>query len=328
MVGLLYLENNLATHVFTPARMAVLQVLASEAATSLENTRLYSELREREARVRPLFYANIIGVFIWQLDGRILEANQAFGKIVGYDSDELMSGLVRWKDLMPAEWNENDDRRLEELLATGSTPPFEAEYVKKDGSRVPVLVGAALLDGKPSEGVAFVLDLTESKAAQLKLRRHEAFLAEAQRLSLTGSFGWNVADDEHFWSEETFRIFEYDPSLPVTMQRIRQRLHPEDVPLMDQARVHVADGRDLDFECRLMMPAGAVKYLHIVGRGMPDKAGRQEYIGAVQDVTKQRTSEEALGTVRSELAHVSRMTSQGLRKPPVESCATATARLR
>src|SRR3954447_5278541 len=107
MVGLLYLENNLATHVFTPARMAVLKLLASEAATSLENTRLYSELREREARVRPLFNANIIGVFIWKLDGRILEANQAFGKIVGYDTDELTSGLIRWKDLMPAEWDGN-----------------------------------------------------------------------------------------------------------------------------------------------------------------------------------------------------------------------------
>ena len=255
MVGLLYLENNLTTHVFTPARMAVLKLLASEAATSLENTRLYSELREREARVRPLFYANIIGVFIWNLDGRILEANQAFGRIVGYDSNELMSGLVRWKDLMPAEWDENEDRRMEELLATGSTRPFEAEYVKKDGSRVPVLVGAALLDGKPTEGVAFVLDLTDSKAAQLKLRRNEAFLAEAQRLSLTGSFGWNVAADEHFWSEETFRIFEYDPSTPITIERIRQRVHPEDLPLMDQARAHVADGKDLDFECRLMMPS-------------------------------------------------------------------------
>ena len=212
---------------------------------------------------------------------------------------------------MPAEWNENDDRRMEELLATGSTLPFEAAYVKKDGSRVPVLVGAALLDGKPTEGVAFVLDLTESKAAQLKLRRNEAFLAEAQRLSLTGSFGWNVADDEHFWSEETFRIFEYDASTPITIERIRQRVHPDDVPLMDHARAHVADGKDLDFECRLMMPTGDVKYVHIVGRGMPHKAGRQEYVGAVQDVTKQRTSEEALGAVRAELAHVARMTTLG-----------------
>ena len=212
---------------------------------------------------------------------------------------------------MPAEWDENEDRRMEELIATGSTRPFEAEDVKKDGSRVPVLVGAALLDGKPTEGVAFVLDLTDSKAAQLKLRRNEAFLAEAQRLSLTGSFGWNVAADEHFWSEETFRIFEYDPSTPVTIERILQRVHPLDLPLMDQARAQVTDGRDLDFECRLMMPAGAVKYVHIVGRGILDKAGRPEYIGAVQDVTKQRTSEEALGTVRSELAHVARMTTLG-----------------
>ena len=96
--------------------MAILEILSSQAAISLENARLYSELREREARVKPLFYANIIGVFIWNLDRRILEANQAFGKIVGYDSDELTSGPIRWKDLMPAEWDENDDGRMEELL--------------------------------------------------------------------------------------------------------------------------------------------------------------------------------------------------------------------
>ena len=311
LLGVLYLENNVATHVFTPARTTVLKLLASEAATSLENARLYADLQEREARVRPLFNANIIGVFIWNLDGQILEANQAFANIVGHDVDDLMSGLVRWTDLMPAEWDEHDDRRMEELQATGSAAPFEAEYVKKDGSRVPVLVGAALLDGKRTEGVAFVLDLTESRRAQSSLRRNEAFLAEAQRLSHTGSFGWNVADDQQFWSEETYRLFEYDASTRITLQLLRDRVHPQDLPLVDQAAALAAEGKPLDYECRIVMQGGAVKYLHVVGHGIQDKSGRQEYVGAVQDVTEHRTSEQTLGRVRSELAHVARITTLG-----------------
>jgi len=196
LLGALYLENNLATDVFTPARTAVLKLLASQAAISLENTRLYGELREREARVSRLFNANIIGIFTWNLDGRILEANQAFAQIVGYTSDELLSGNVRWKDLMPGEWDESDDQIMTTLLATGIAPSFEAEYVKKDGSRVPVLIGAAVFEGapmQPNEGVAFVVDLSElkraEKAAQDSERRfHEAQLrlADANRVASVG----------------------------------------------------------------------------------------------------------------------------------------------
>src|SRR4029450_2123326 len=103
LIGVIYLENNLAPHVFTPARTAVLKLLASEAAISLENTRLYSELKEREARIRRLVEANIIGIVIWKLEGRITEANEAFLRIVGYGRDALVSGRVRCTELAPAQ---------------------------------------------------------------------------------------------------------------------------------------------------------------------------------------------------------------------------------
>ncbi len=180
LLGVLYLENHLTAHAFTPARMAVLKLLASEAATSLENTRLYGELQAREVRIRRLFDANIIGIFIWNLEGQILDANDAFLHIVGYSRDDLAGGRMGWKDLMPSDWSQDEDQRLADMKATGVAPPFEGEYYKKDGSRVPVLLGAALLDGTPTEGVAFVLDLSDRTRAEEAARESERRLHEVR----------------------------------------------------------------------------------------------------------------------------------------------------
>ena len=115
LIGVLYLENNLTPRVFAPARIAVLKLLASQAAIALENTRLYRDLEEREAKIRRLVDANIIGIFIWELEGRILEANDAFLRMVGYDREDLVSGRVRWTDLTPPEWRDRDARAVEEV---------------------------------------------------------------------------------------------------------------------------------------------------------------------------------------------------------------------
>src|SRR5262249_5459431 len=140
LVALLYLENTLTPYVFTPARLAVLQVLASEAAMALENSRLYRELQAREEQIRRLVDANIIGVCLWHLDGRILEANDAFLAMVDYDRADLVGGHVRWREITPDAWHAADERALAELAATGSCAPHEKEYVRKDGRRGPLLV--------------------------------------------------------------------------------------------------------------------------------------------------------------------------------------------
>jgi PAS domain S-box-containing protein len=167
-----------------------------------EVTRLYADLQEREARVRRLFNANIIGIFTWNLDGRIVDANEAFLRIVGYTSEDLVSGNMLWKDLMPSEWDPADDRIMAELLATNIAHPFEAEYVRKDGSRVPVLIGAALFDGKPTEGVAFVVDQTERKRAEAAARESERQyhdiqmqLAHANRVATMGYLSASIAHE-------------------------------------------------------------------------------------------------------------------------------------
>ncbi len=152
----------------------------------------------------------------------------------------------------------------------------------------------------------------ERAQSETALKRSEAFLAEAQRLSSTGSFSWRVATGEIVWSEQTYRIYEIDPAVPVTFEIVGTRLHPEEVQwfqeLVERAQ---SDGSDLEFEHRLQMPDLSVKYLHVVAHAARNEAGHLEYIGAVQDVTERRLSEDALSKLRSELARVARVTTLG-----------------
>ena len=196
LLGVLYLENNLTVDAFTPARMAVLKLLASEAAISMENAHLYRDLAGREARIRRLVDANIIGIFFWDLDGRILEANSAFLLMLGYDREDLSSGCVRLADLTPSEWRDRDEQTfVPELKATGRVQPYEKEFFRKGGGRVPVLIGAATFEEDAHEGVAFVLDLTERKSAADAMREVQAELAHANRLATMGQLAASIAHE-------------------------------------------------------------------------------------------------------------------------------------
>jgi signal transduction histidine kinase len=152
----------------------------------------------------------------------------------------------------------------------------------------------------------------ERAQREAALKRSEAFLAEAQRLSSAGSFSWIVSTGEITWSEQLYRIFQFDQRTPLTLEVIGSRVHPEDIPLFNDM---IARGRDtasdLAFEQRLLLPDHSVKYLHVVAHATRDLDGQLEYIGAVQDVTQHRLSEEALGKARSELARVARIMSLG-----------------
>jgi PAS domain S-box-containing protein len=202
LLGVLYLENGLTPHAFTPARMAVLKLLASVAAVSMENTRLYGDLQEREGRVRRLVDSNIIGIVIWDVDGRIVEANEAFLQLTGHTRADVVSGRMQWRDLTPIEWREADDQRLAELQTTGIARPYEKELFKCDGTRLPVLVGAAIYDGTQHEGVAFVVDLSDrqraEEAARASERRYHEIqleLAHANRIATIGQLTASTAHE-------------------------------------------------------------------------------------------------------------------------------------
>ncbi len=202
LTGLLYLENTLTTHAFPADRIAILDLLAAQAAISLENTRLYHDLAGREAKIRRLVDSNIIGIVIRDNEGSILEANDAFLRIVGYDREDLVAGRVRWTDLTTPESRDRTAQALAECKNTGTHKPFEKEYFRRDGSRVPVLTGAATFEEGGNEGVAFVLDLTERKRAEAELRESErryreiqGEFAHANRVATVGQLTSSIAHE-------------------------------------------------------------------------------------------------------------------------------------
>jgi PAS domain S-box-containing protein len=185
-----------------------------------------------------------------------------------------------------------------EALRLGAT-----DYVLKTGlSRLIPSVRRALRDARERE---------ERKQAEERLRRSEAYLAEAQKLSRTGSFGWNVSSGEIYWSRETFRIFEYEPTIKVTLQHIIQRTHPEDRSAVQQL---IEQRSEFTLEQRLLMPDGSVKYVRVVGQPSQDERGRFEFVGAVTDITERKRAEEdreRLRQVEADLAHVNRVSMMG-----------------
>ena len=150
-----------------------------------ERKKAEAEVRELarglEAKIRRLVDANVVGVVMWNLEGAITEANDAFLRMLQYDPQDLTTGRLRWTDLTPPEWRERDALALADLERTGIFQPFEKEYFRKDGSRVPVLLGGAFFEGSKSEGVAFIADLTEDRCS----RRTSPFA-----FVMTRGYGW------------------------------------------------------------------------------------------------------------------------------------------
>jgi PAS domain S-box-containing protein len=180
---------------------------AYQATESVEELKLEIAARERaetalreqanvlECKIRRLVDSNIIGIFIWAKDGRITDANEAYLRIIGYDRGDLIAGRLNWRELTPLEWREADDRRVAQLEATGTSQAYEKEYFRRDGTRVPVLVGAAGFEGRPSEGVGFVLDLTDRKRAERAYIQVQTELAHANRVATMGQLSASIAHE-------------------------------------------------------------------------------------------------------------------------------------
>jgi PAS domain S-box-containing protein len=285
----------------------------------LSDDRLHREERElkrSEARKTAILNSALDCIVTIDHEGRITEFNPAAERTFGYKRDavlgEKLSGII-----IPPSLRDQHERGLTRYLATGHAPVIgrrmEMIAMRADGSEIPVELAITRIpcDGPPSF-TGYLRDITERRRSEEELRRSEAFLAEAQRLSSTGSFSWRVDADQFTWSDELYRIFEFERAAPVTLRQIAARVHPEDMPSMldviERARV---SGNNFEHDHRLQMPDQSIKYLHMVAHCTRDERGGPEYIGAIQDVTERRLAEEALGKARSELAHVARVTSLG-----------------
>jgi len=278
-----------------------------------ERRRAEEALREREESFR-LIVDGIAGlVAMMTAKGEVELVNRQvldyFGLTIEDLKDWSIGGVVHSGDLpsVVSAWTHS--------IETGSPYDIDHRLRRADGVyRWFHARGLPLLDSDEKIVRWYVLltDIDDRRRAEEAQKRSEAFLTEGQHLSRTGSFSWRVATDDIVWSEQMYRIFEFGQDVPVTFERICTRVHPEDVPslnaLNDRVRV---EGGDFEFEHRLLMPDRSVKYLHMVAHGTQDPEGRLEYIGAVQDVTQRRASEEELGKARLELTRVARITTLG-----------------
>src|SRR6201993_3032512 len=257
--------------------------------------RLYGEIETREAKIRRLVDANIMGIFVWDVEGRILEANDAFLHIIGYDREDLAAGRVRWTDLTPSEWRDDTARRVAEVTTTGTAQPREKEYFRKDGSRVPVLIGGAAINEEPQQGIAFVLDLSERKRAEAQAREAERRyremqmeLAHANRVATMGQLTASIAH-------------EVKQPLAATVSNAQAALRwlgrqPPDLEEVRQALAHIVqDGK------RAGDVVGRIRDLI---KKAPPREDRLDINEAVREVIELTRSEAATNgvSVQSELA--------------------------
>jgi PAS domain S-box-containing protein len=223
--------------------------------------------------------------------------------------EDLPELLERWRCILDSREPSETEIRLRRfdgayrwfLLRTAPLAEASGQIIKWCGMYVDI-------EDRGQARGRIARERTQRDAA---LRRSEEFLAESRRLSLTGSFSKRVATGEIVWSDEVYRIFELDPAVPLTLERILTRVHPEDIPSFDEMIARQQRGTDYQHEYRLLMPDKSIKYVHVVAHATQDQDGQLEYIAAIQDVTQRQLSEEALAKARAELAHVARATSLG-----------------
>jgi PAS domain S-box-containing protein len=201
------------------------------------------------------------------------------------------------------------------ILDSGDRAEVEARMRRHDGEYRWFLFRPEPLRDKAGQIVRWYgtnTDIEDRKRAENALRRSEAYLAEAQRLSLTGTFGWKLSPEEIYWSDQTYRIFAYDRSRRPSIELVLQRIHPDDISLVQTHMERASkDGDDLDFEHRLLMPDGSVKHLRVLTRSTVDASNAREIVGAVMDITQAKRAQEALQEAQSELAHITRITTLG-----------------
>jgi PAS domain S-box-containing protein len=310
LIGVLYLEDNLTPHVFTPARISVLKLLASQAAISLENASLYSDLQRSEAAIRAsekslrLIIDTIPG-FVCTLSpaGEVELLNRKILDYFGKTPEDLKN------------WSTSDAVHPDDLprvidgwrrsVETGQPHDLELRQRRADGvyrwfhSRAHP---ARDTEGRITGWYMLLTDIDDRKKAEEELRSSKAYLTEAQRLSQTGSFGCKFSSGEMFWSEETFGIFGYNRATKPAMEAILERVHPEDkARVQELMRRAASEGKGCDLEYRLLMPDDSVKHVHVVAHAAKDEPGRFEFAGAVMDITAAKEAEERIRQDEREL---------------------------
>lgn len=267
------------------------------------------KVAEDRARLLDLTHDTI---FVRDMKDRITYWNRGSEQLYGWSAGEALGRSSH--ELQHTEFPVPLEAINAELLRTGR---WEGElvHVRRDGQRVVVASRWSLQrddHGNPVAVLETNNDITDRKHAEEALTRSQAYLTEAQRLSRTGSFGWNFSTGDTVWTEETYRIFGVDQAMEPTLELALQRTHPDDMSYVrSQLNRAARELKDFEFKNRLLLPDGSVKHVHTVARAMKDPSGNTEFVGAVTDVTATQLAEEALYKSQAELLHVTRVTTLG-----------------
>jgi PAS domain S-box-containing protein len=284
-----------------------------EASERAERKQTDEKLRRSEAYLTEAQRLSQTGSFGCNLStGEMFWSEETF-RIYGYDRS-TQPAVERVLQRVHPEDKPLVQEQIDRASRGGKDCHVECRLLLPDDSvkHVRIVAHASKNDPGIIEFIGAVMDVTATKKAEEKLRRSEAYLAEAQKLSHTGSFGWDVSSGEIYWSRETSRIFEYEPTAKVTIELIMQRTHPEDRPAVQQLIERVSRERtEFDFEHRLLMPDGSVKYLRVIGSPSENEDGGFEFVGAVTDITESKRAEEALRRSESYLAEAQKVTHTG-----------------
>ena len=303
LIGVLYLENNLTSHVFTPARIAVLKLLASEAAISLENTRLYGDLQEREAKVRRVVDNGLDAVLGMDEQGRITEWNPQAETMFGWRREEAVGQRLS-EMLIPMRYRSDHEEGLRRFLTSGEGPLLnrrvEITAVRRDGSEFPVEVSIAPYRiGGTWAFSGFVRDITERKRAEEALRESERRYALAMRASGVGHWDWKIASDEFYASARLLEICGFPPDMKFSRRAEvvdRIAFHPDDRAQYEAAvAAHFAgETPRVDIVIRIV-PHGEIRWLHVIGMCSRDADGKPvRWAGSLSDITERKRADEAL----------------------------------
>ncbi len=256
-----------------------------------ERKRAEDALRKSEERWRSVFENSDIGVALTDLNGRFLATNHVFQSMVGYTEKELCA--IRFLDLTHEDYHQANWALITELLE-GKRPQFQIEkkYRRRDGSLIWVSNNVSLVPGServPRFIMALSEDITQRKHAEEALQRSEAYLVEAQKLTHTGNWVWNLRTDALYWSQEVFRIYDYDPEkMGRATWDFFERIHPEDRPRFEQRRERIASTQNArtpsEIDFRIVLPDGTIKHLHSIAHPVIESG--DEIVGTVMDVTE------------------------------------------
>jgi PAS domain S-box-containing protein len=290
-----------------------LQSLANLLAQAAERRELAEARRLSDSRFQQLVNSNMVGVLFWNKSGEITHANPLFLEMIGYSREEVESGKLFWPGITPPEFAYLDEIALQELELEGTCKPFEKEYIKKDGSRISVLLGATLLDGESDRGICFVLDYTEQRQAEKALLKSKEHLDLSQRVGKIGSFEWDFQSRKCVWSAEMEALYGLQPgSYSGGYEDWAALIEPEDLPgVLDDFYRSLKEGEFIS-EWRATLPGGDTRRFNSRAKLFYDEQGKPlRMVGVNMDVTEHKQVETERRSLEAQLLQSQKMESIG-----------------